>query len=106
MDVIESINLLVSSNGTLLRSEICGVLNMRVYLSGFPTLKLGLNDKILFDNLASSGSGRKRRAVDLEDVAFHQCVSLNTFTTDRTITFEPPDGEFDLMTYRLNTRVC
>ena len=38
--------------------------------------------------------------VDLEDIKFHQCVKLNRFETDRTISFIPPDGNFDLMSYR------
>jgi AP-1 complex subunit mu len=33
------------------------------------------------------------------------CVSISRFENDRTISFIPPDGEFDLMTYRLNTAV-
>jgi len=41
----------------------------------------------------------------MEDVAFHQCVKLHKFETDRTISFVPPDGEFELMSYRLNTSV-
>jgi len=38
----------------------------------------------------------------MEDVKFHQCVRLSRFELDRAITFVPPDGEFELMTYRLN----
>ncbi|KAK1878889.1 AP-1 complex subunit mu-1 [Dissostichus eleginoides] len=70
LDVIESVNLLVSANGNVLRSEIVGSIKMRVFLSGMPELRLGLNDK-----------------------------------NDRTISFIPPDGEFELMSYRLNTHV-
>ncbi|KVH98196.1 hypothetical protein Ccrd_023593 [Cynara cardunculus var. scolymus] len=33
------------------------------------------------------------------------CVRLARFESDRTISFIPPDGSFDLMTYRLNTQV-
>jgi hypothetical protein len=43
--------------------------------------------------------------VELEDVKFHQCVRLSRFENDRTISFIPPDGEFELMSYRLNTHV-
>ena len=49
--------------------------------------------------------GGKGKAVELEDVKFHQCVRLSRFENDRTISFIPPDGEFDLMTYRLQTHV-
>ena len=47
----------------------------------------------------------KSKSVELEDVKFHQCVRLSRFENDRTISFIPPDGEFELMSYRLNTHV-
>ncbi len=49
LDVVEKLNLLVSSNGNVLRSEILGALKMKSFLSGMPELKLGLNDKLLFE---------------------------------------------------------
>ena len=101
LDVIESVNLLVSSNGNVLRSEINGAIKMRVYLSGMPELRLGLNDKVLFETTGRT----KNKGVELEDVKFHQCVRLSRFENDRTISFVPPDGEFELMSYRLNTQV-
>ncbi|KAF6250703.1 Mu1-adaptin [Scenedesmus sp. NREL 46B-D3] len=90
LDVVESVNLLVNSNGNVVLSEVAGVLKMRTYLSGMPECKLGLNDK---------------KAVDLEDIKFHQCVRLARFDNDRTISFIPPDGAFDLMTYRLSQNI-
>jgi Adaptor complexes medium subunit family len=41
----------------------------------------------------------------MEDVKFHQCVRLSRFENDRTISFIPPDGEFELMSYRLSTPI-
>jgi len=41
----------------------------------------------------------------MEDVKFHQCVRLSRFEDNRTISFIPPDGEFELMSYRLSTQV-
>jgi len=68
LDVIEKLNLLVSHNGTVIRSEILGTLFMKCYLNGMPELKLGLNDKTLFEL-----SGRKTRSklVALDDIKFH-----------------------------------
>ncbi|OQV15502.1 AP-1 complex subunit mu-1 [Hypsibius exemplaris] len=105
LDVIESVNILVNINGTVLRSEICGVIKMRVFLSGMPELRLGLNDKVLFESTGRTGAASKTKSVELEDVKFHQCVRLARFENDRTISFVPPDGEFELMSYRLNTTV-
>jgi len=100
---------------------------MRAYLSGTPECRFGLNDSLLFDasdNLPSLGylplqaffvclcwrvltsrgldhtnKAAKANAgsVTLEDCQFHQCVKLGKFDSDRTISFIPPDGEFELM---------
>jgi len=103
LDVIEKLNLLVSSTGTVLNSEIVGAIKMKSFLSGMPELKLGLNDKLMFE--ATGRPMTRGKAVELEDIKFHQCVRLARFENDRTISFIPPDGEFDLMTYRLSTHV-
>jgi len=104
LDVVESINLLVANNGTLLRSEIVGSVKMRCFLSGTPELRLGLNDRVQFEQ-SRANALKKDKSIDLEDVTFHQCVKLARFESDRTISFVPPDGEFELMSYRLNTNV-
>ncbi|XP_074791623.1 AP-1 complex subunit mu-2 isoform X2 [Natator depressus] len=101
IDVIESVNLLVNTNGSVLLSEIVGTIKLKTFLSGMPELRLGLNDRMLFE---LTGRG-KNKSVELEDVKFHQCVRLSRFDNDRTISFIPPDGDFELMSYRLNTQV-
>eukprot|EP00833_Pecoramyces_ruminatium_P001096 jgi/Orpsp1_1/1175128/evm.model.c7180000052732.1 len=102
LDVIESVNLLVNSNGNVLRSEILGSIKMKCFLSGMPELRLGLNDKVMFE---TAGASSKGKAIEMEDVKFHQCVRLSRFENNRTISFIPPDGEFELMSYRLSTQV-
>merc|ERR1711916_287619 len=103
LDVVESLNVLVSASGTVLRSEVLGSNQMRTFLSGMPELRLGLNDLRLFESAAGPSGARK--SVEMEDVKFHQCVRLSRFEKDRTIAFIPPDGEFELMSYRLNITV-
>lgn len=53
-------------------------------------------------NLTLAARGK---AIEMEDTKFHQCVRLSRFENDRTISFIPPDGEFELMSYRLSTPV-
>jgi|TARA_B110000285_G_C15050252_1_gene576556 AP-1 complex subunit mu len=67
-----------------------------------PELKLGLNDKVFFE---LNNKQTRSKLIDLEDIKFHQCVRLNKFESERLITFIPPDGEFELMTYRVDTHV-
>lgn len=106
LDVVEKVNVLIAGNGNLLRSEVVGKLLMKTYLSGMPNLKLGLNDKLQFEAAAAaSGHEFRGKSVELEDIKFHQCVRLAKFENDRTISFIPPDGAFELMSYRLNTQV-
>ncbi|ANB11281.1 Apm1p [Sugiyamaella lignohabitans] len=125
LDVNESLNVLLNSDGSIIRSEIVGKINVNAYLSGMPILKLGLNDAVRKDsqarrdsiaasadlgaeassgtvapNLAASKRARGKY-VSMEDVQFHQCVELEQFEKDRTISFVPPDGKFELMSYRV-----
>lgn len=79
--------------GTVLRADVDGHILMRAYLSGTPECKFGLNDKLVIDK-SEKGMGD---AVELDDCRFHQCVRLNEFDSTRTISFVPPDGEFELM---------
>jgi len=75
---------------------------MKTCLSGMPTLKLGLNDKIFFE---LSGRSTKSRTIEMDDLKFHNCVDMNKFHSERVIEFNPPDGSFELMSYRLNTQL-
>jgi AP-1 complex subunit mu len=71
LDVVESVNLLVriptsfsclkypdmrqvNANGNVVRSEILGAVKMKCYLSGMPELRLGLNDKVMFESTGRS----------------------------------------------------
>lgn len=48
---------------------------------------------------AQSNGSIEASSVELDDCQFHQCVKLGKFDSDRTISFIPPDGEFELMRY-------
>jgi AP-1 complex subunit mu len=85
----------VAANGTVLRSEIVGSVQVRSYLSGMPELRLGLNDRVQFESNAQRSL--KKGAIEMEDVIFHQCVRLSRFDSDRTISFIPPDKDFELV---------
>ena len=114
MDVIENVNLSMSAKGnishsplfsfthpyhyiypgTVLHADVTGHIQMRAYLSGTPECKFGLNDKLVIDR---NDKGTTDNAVELDDCRFHQCVRLNDFNATRTISFIPPDGDFELM---------
>lgn len=121
----------MNANGSVMSSDIVGTVKLKTMLSGMPELRLGLNDRALFaltgrmynththtqslllrcncildvDENECVCSGDKGKTVTMEDVKFHQCVRLSRFESDRTISFIPPDGESELMSYRINTHV-
>ena len=75
---------------------------MKTNLSGMPNVSLGLNDKVLYDQ---KGKNSYNTTVEMDDLKFHKCVDLNKFESERSIDFVPPDGEFELMSYRLDITV-
>jgi len=102
LDVIEKLDIVIQKNGRVAKCEIHGALKMKCFLSGMPELKLGLNDSV---TLRRKNRAAGAKTVDMDDLKFHQCVRLAKFDNDRTISFVPPDGEFELMSYRLEKSV-
>ena len=76
-----------------------------------PECKIGMNDKLQLSQsnvkraTKYNNNSQASKGISIEDIRFHQCVKLSDYTKDRTITFIPPDGVFELMTYRVNENV-
>ncbi|MQL88896.1 hypothetical protein Taro_021466 [Colocasia esculenta] len=107
LDIVESVNLLMSSKGSVLRCDVTGKILMKCFLSGMPDLKLGLNDKIGLEKESQlkSKPAKSGKTIELDDVTFHQCVNLTRFNSEKTVSFVPPDDEFELMKYRITEGV-
>lgn len=104
VDVIESVNLIVSPKGNVIRCDVAGQVMMRAYLSGMPECKFGLNDKVMMAKSGAAAGKTVTTNVELDDCQFHQCVKLGTFDSEKVINFIPPDGEFELMRFLKNAK--
>jgi AP-4 complex subunit mu-1 len=112
VDVLEKINVVTNSLGTVLRSYIDGRIQVKSYLSGYPSLCVILNP----DLQLKSDPLRKNHIKDystsdyfsssfiappeIDDYNFHECVDFSEFQSSKYLYFSPPDGEFVLMNYR------
>jgi AP-2 complex subunit mu-1 len=112
IDVLESVHLLLSTSGNILRNEVTGAVMVNTRLSGMPECKFGLNDKLVLEKetrgggtTAAAAISKRKPGVEIDDCTFHRCVRLGKFDADRTITFIPPDGEFELMKYRVTENI-
>ena len=47
IDIIESVNVLLSNRGTVLKADVYGRVAVKTQLSGMPECKFGVNDKLL-----------------------------------------------------------
>jgi AP-2 complex subunit mu-1 len=103
IDVVENVNILMSSKRERLRADVSGQILVKCQLSGMPECKFGMNDKLIMSSDSRSRSNDK--GIALDDYRFHQCVRLSKFDVDREITFIPPDGTFELMTYRTTENI-
>ena len=101
LDVVEKVDELISSDGNVLSSQINGSVIMKSFLSGMPTVTVGLNDKIVLQNLGKDTTN----SIEMDDLKFHQCVNKKKYDNERIIEFIPPDGEFELMSYRLDMSI-
>lgn len=96
VDILERLNVLFTNNGYVLNSTIDGCIQMKSYLAGNPELRLALNE----DLVIGKGSGRYG-SVCVDDMNFNDCVNMIEFESARTLSFIPPDGEFNVLNYRI-----
>jgi len=86
-DVIEEIDCIVGRNGQVVATDAFGKVRCNCKLSGTPDALLLFRET----NFAA-------------DPAFHRCVRYSRWQKDKVLSFIPPDGQFQLMRYRVNTR--
>lgn len=126
LDVLEFVNLLMSQQGQVLSAHVAGRVVIKSYLSGMPECKFGINDKITMESKGKSSltlddssrqtsaggaggggattttqSSSAKASIAIDDCQFHQCVKLSKFESEHAISFIPPDGDFELMRYRI-----
>jgi AP-4 complex subunit mu-1 len=98
VDIFEKLTVLFNSSGSLINSAVDGCIKMKSYLKNNPELKLVLNDEISIGRTNSYSSGSV-----IDDCNFHQNVNTRDFESQKTLYINPPDGEFTVMNYRINT---
>ena len=99
VDIFEKLSVLFNSNGYAINSSIDGVIQMKSYLKGNPELRLVLNDDLV---VGKQNPGQQIGSVVLDDCNFHECVDVRDFEAMKTLSINPPDGEFLVMNYRIN----
>lgn len=88
VDIIETIHAIVDSNQMLITAAVDGAVQVNCKLSGTPDLTLSFQNSRILD-----------------DVSLHPCVRYMRWEQNRVMSFVPPDGQFTLFSYRVNTGV-
>ncbi|GLV41274.1 carmine [Carabus blaptoides fortunei] len=86
-DVVEEVDTIIDKAGATVFADIQGYIDCCVKLSGMPDLTLSFMNPRLFD-----------------DVSFHPCVRYKRWEGERVLSFIPPDGNFRLMSYHINSQ--
>lgn len=101
VDIIETFNFMLNSNGNIIKNEVIGKIMLTSNLSGMPAAELSLNEK----NIMSKNNAYSQFLVEFEDINFHHCVDMKKFEEESKIIFIPPDGKFNLMSYIYKSNV-
>lgn len=84
IDIVEEVDAIVNVTGNVVSSDVSGSIQAQSHLSGVPDLLLTFKDPDVID-----------------DCSFHPCVRYGRFEMDKVVSFVPPDGDFELMRYRV-----
>ena len=86
MDLMERLDAVVDGrNGVLQRAEVWGQAMCNSLLSGMPRLTLSFTSPHI-----------------IEDVSLHECIARDRWERERVMSFTPPDGKFELCSYRVS----
>ncbi|KDO26036.1 hypothetical protein SPRG_08689 [Saprolegnia parasitica CBS 223.65] len=86
-DIVEEIDAIVDTHGQMISCEVNGIINGHSRLSGVPDLTMVFVDPSVID-----------------DCSFHPCVRYSRYERERVVSFVPPDGQFELMQYRVQVQ--
>lgn len=109
VDILEQLSFVLDPEGEILSCHVDGAIRAKVQLSGMPRCQLTLNDVEASPLSREDGNpiayqvpgNDQQNLVKLEDCRLHQCVDHSKFTSMRTIVFIPPEGESELVRYRV-----
>mmetsp|Transcript_38226 Transcript_38226/g.75252 ORF Transcript_38226/g.75252 Transcript_38226/m.75252 type:complete len:415 (+) Transcript_38226:60-1304(+) len=83
-DLIESLDVVIGSNGMPITSLVFAEVLVNCRLSGMPDLTFQFSQPSLLD-----------------DISLHRCVRIHRFQKERIVSFVPPDGHFKLLSYKI-----
>ena len=98
VDIFEKVTCLFSKNGNIINSGIVGAIKMKSYLKNSPELKIVLSDDVSFGK-SNYNSGR----MIIDDCNFYQGTQIRELENLSTLYIIPPEGEFILMNYQINS---
>lgn len=84
VDLVEQMDATINRDGTLVKCEINGAVQVNSHITGLPDLTLSFANPSILD-----------------DVRFHPCVRFRPWESNQILSFVPPDGQFKLMNYRV-----
>jgi AP-4 complex subunit mu-1 len=112
VDVVEKLTAIFDTGGHLRSSSIVGAIKVKSYLGGNPPIRLGLPENLILgqrdtgrnggDAYGSSSSG-SNSSIILDTYSLHEGVDPTVFNRDRILELVPPEGHFDLLTYRCSS---
>lgn len=111
VDIFERLNIMTNLQGDILSQSIDGTISMRSYLNGCPPVRMLLTQNLLVGKdtpipEVQDTEGKTLTADDfiiVDDMNFHDCMNLEKFESERLLSFNPPEGEFTALNYRMTT---
>ena len=111
VDVYERLSVAMTRDGQIIHSAVDGSIQLRNFMSTVTELRLSLNENLVVNSQDSTnryrggygGAGSGGAVMALDDVNYHECIRGTNFQPDNSLLFEPPEGEFTLMNYRISS---
>ncbi|ELW64858.1 AP-4 complex subunit mu-1 [Tupaia chinensis] len=98
LDVVERLSVLIASNGSLLKVDVQGEIRLKSFLPSGSEIRIGLTEEFCVGKSELRGYGP---GIRVDEVSFHSSVNLDEFESHRILRLQPPQGEWDRGSGRL-----
>ena len=82
-DIVELMDVTMDTEGNISRAMMRAAIEVKCQMSGMPDISVVLSN-----------------TEQIDDISFHRCVRYNRYEADRSISFVPPEGAFNLAEFR------
>lgn len=100
VDLLERLTMVFGARGNVVNTAVEGVLTLKSFLGGAPSVTVGLSNEIVLRSTLLKGQTPPPGSIVVDGITFSNGVDTSQFTRTRQVSLRPALGEVTVLRYR------